>query len=899
MTAELPSGQPPRLSGNDGEERAMTTTPTLWKDLEQVNSGDQGPTGDGQTDPVVVGLANGNILVAYTDTSDSVGNAAGSDIIGRIFDPNGVPLGPSYRLNVLSTFKEESNPEIAALSDGGFVMVYETNDDDSSKISYERYDALGGPIHGRTIALGSEADGVEVGYPRVAVFDDDSAVVTFTIRTDGAADVGAVVVSADGTTTPAFPVRIDGDDPRSADLDVLSDGVFVTAFIENDNDASNIEIAGVTTVGEILFAKNVASPGINNESPRVVTLSEDRFVVVWADDNENDPQIYGQIFNHQGNSVSGLLEIATDIDSDFDPSVARLDDGGFVVVYEQSQPEQKIIGQRYDQNGETVGEEIVLADPGGTTDLADPEVSLLADGRFVVTWTRTDGDADIVAQIWDPRGDSIVGTDEDDAIAGLQAPSTVDGLDGQDRLFGVSGNDWLYGSSGHDSLYGDRGFDWLYGGEGHDLLVGGSGKDRHFGGSGSDTMVIEPNFALAKETYDGGSGFDRLVLRPGASLPSDVEITAIEALEVHTGSGDDSLRGSDFLYDLLFGGSGNDDLRGGTGVDFLTGGFHVDTLRGNDDNDVLIGGKARDSLFGNDGDDEAYGGADSDRIVGGSGGDRLYGDAGRDSLNGNSGADILFGGSGNDTLVVDTLTDVVFEGAGEGAADLIRSEIPDYTLADDLEVERATLAKNLGEGSLTGNTINNSLTGNTGDNFLRGEDGDDLLRGQDGNDLLFGDFGNDTIKGGGGDDIIAGGNVISLIGDGPDTLMGQKGADTISLVNADSAFGGRGDDEFHFDGDESGNPAGGGPSVIGDFHGELLTGGAERDLLVFAAGLERGSFAYRGDSAFSGGGNSEARHAGSGLIEVDHDGDGSGDIKVTVLGVSQGGDLTAQDFLWL
>ncbi len=846
---------------------------------------------------MVVGLANGNFLIAYTDNSNSVDSSNGSDIIGQIYGATGNPLGPAFQLNSLATADDESNPEIAARSDGGFVVVYEDKDANGTSLIYEAYDAEGTRL--RSDVLVEDDNDDVVSLPRISIFSDDGFVVSYTREIDGESFVRTKQVTLCGAILPETLMGSDLDNPRSADVAVLSNDSYAVAIVGNDGDKAYIEIIARAQDGSFAFFADVDSPGFKVEDPHVVTLPGDRFLVVWADEVSGDRQIYGQVFGNDGDPRTPLLEIATDADSDHQPTVAALDDGGFVVLYREGAADEKIVGQRFDAGGERVGEEFTLAEVSGSTSVSHPEVALLSDGRIAATWVKTDGDADVVAQIWDPRGESIFGSHDDDVLTGLQEASTVDGGGGEDSIFGVSGNDRLYGNSGSDRLYGDRGSDRLYGMGDQDFIVGGSGRDRLFGGSGADTLVMQADFVRPNETYDGGSGIDRLVLRSGMELPSDVEIRSIEALVVRATSANDSLGGSDFTYDILFGASGSDDLRGGTGVDSLYGGFHEDILRGNADDDSLFGGKAVDSLFGNDGNDTAYGGADTDRMSGSSGDDMLFGDAGRDFLNGNTGADTLYGGTGNDTMVIDTVTDLVVEVAGEGTADLVRSELRDYTLAADADIERANVAKGVLDGQLTGNALHNVLTGNTGHNQLSGGQGDDLLRGQNGNDLLFGDNGNDTVKGGGGDDTLDGGADVVVFGPGPDTLIGQKGNDLLDLAIGEQAFGGAGDDSFFFDGDEFGGQSGLYSPVIHDFHGQVLNAGGQQDLLVFAEGMETGSFVYREGDAFTGSGNSEARHAGGGQIEVDHDGDGSADIGFRIVDMSEDGQLTAQDFLWL
>ncbi len=881
----------------------MTITPSLWADLEQVNTGDLGPNGGDQEDPGVVGLANGNFLVVYDDDSDANDSLPGDDILGRLYDALGNPLGSPFALNQLRTGDDEVEPDVAALSDGGFVLVYEGKDANGTSLIYETYGPEG--EHKSSGFVQNDLNDDVLRQVEIDSFQDDSFVASYTRLIDGGnSTVAAKIVDADGKLSEEIPLHTSSS-ARAADVAVTGADSFVAAFVVTEGQSVRIEYRGHNKAGAFQFGDSIASPGAKNVDPQVTALGEDQFLVVWTEQTDpGNEQVYGQIFNSQtGAAASGLLDIASDGDDDKHPSVAALPDGGFMVLYEQQfspgNSFDRIIGQRFDSRGEKVGEELLLDEVPSTESVEDPEVALLSDGRIVGVWEQRDDESDIEAQIWDPRSDSIVGGTADEVITGLQAPSTVDGQGGDDTIFGVSGNDWLYGSSGHDRLYGDRGFDRLYGQEGNDFLDGGSGKDRLFGGSGADTMVIEPNFAVAKETYDGGSGVDRILLRDGASLPDDVVIQSVEALAVRAGTGDDSLGGSDFLQDILFGGSGNDDLRGGTGFDSLFGGFGIDTLRGNDGEDYVYGGKGTDRVFGHDGEDVVYGGGDSDRLSGGSANDLLVGNAGRDFLNGNSGVDRMFGGTGNDTFVVDTLTDVVYEVAGGGDADLVRSELDDYTLGSDSDVERGTVAKGLGDGALTGNTLDNVLTGNTGDNSLSGGKGSDLLRGQNGNDHLNGDDGMDTLRGGGGDDFLEGGVDTQVAGAVGDTFMGQKGNDTISLDDAGEAYGGAGDDRFLFDGDEVGNGAGrGGPSVH-DFHGQILNAGAEQDSLVFAKGMEQGTFEYRGDGAFTGKGNSEARFDGNGQMQVDHDGDEVVDLAFRIEGMSEAGQLTAQDFVWL
>lgn len=136
-------------------------------------------------------------------------------------------------------------------------------------------------------------------------------------------------------------------------------------------------------------------------------------------------------------------------------------------------------------------------------------------------------------------------------------------------------------------------------------------------------------------------------------------VTGSAYTSVYGGKGNDVLKGSRAA--VLYGDAGDDRLDGGGGVWALGpfGGAGNDTItncdaecHGGTGNDSLTGTSSGQEfgLYGDDGNDLVHGGSGADLISGGKGNDKLYGDSGNDKIYGNSGNDILHGGTGRDTL---------------------------------------------------------------------------------------------------------------------------------------------------------------------------------------------------------------------------------------------------------
>jgi Ca2+-binding RTX toxin-like protein len=218
--------------------------------------------------------------------------------------------------------------------------------------------------------------------------------------------------------------------------------------------------------------------------------------------------------------------------------------------------------------------------------------------------------------------------------------------------------------------------------------------------------------------------------------------------------------------------------------------------RGGEGNDTIIGGSLSSSL---------------EYLFGGPGDDRLRGRAGDDVLNGGLGADTLRGGAslscetagfcraGTDTVTYATRTNDVFVDT-DGVAD--DGELLEGDMVEGIE----EIIGGHGNDILVGTSVTTSFAEGRPRPFgttILGGAGNDILRGGGALNWLRGDSGNDVIRGRGGPDLLSGrsGNDRLFGGPGRDTLRGFRGQDVLVARDGqvDHVFGGREHDRAQID----------------------------------------------------------------------------------------------------
>ena len=221
--------------------------------------------------------------------------------------------------------------------------------------------------------------------------------------------------------------------------------------------------------------------------------------------------------------------------------------------------------------------------------------------------------------------------------------------------------------------------------------------------------------------------------------------TTEDIAQIRLGNRDDSATVESLV--TVFGGDGNDVLRGSSGGDRLNGERGNDTLHGLGRGDDLTGGPGRDRVFGGSGDDDLFDGETDAQAA----------------------ADLYRGGSSRDTRFQADVGDTIDYSKRRRALDIDLSR-GRVNFGPERDVVR-------GLESIVGGSAGDRLSGDGDDNWIFGNGGNDRVRGRGGDDTVRGGSGNDLVSGEGGNDFVIGES-------GRDTLAGGDGDDQVTAKDS-------------------------------------------------------------------------------------------------------------------
>ena len=263
-------------------------------------------------EPSITALTDGSYVVSYTM---SVGDPAAIDVAMRKVSATGVVSG---QVDIDNQTDSQIMSELAKLSNGNFVAVYRDdfngtlNDTD---IKYEIFTPVGTPVAGPANVPGGVGFGLET-EPDVAALRDGGFVVVWTDPDSSVTDIRASILSNSGSPV-AFDILVNtttAGEQNEARIVALADGGFLVTW-EDDNAnlvrAQRFDATG-QKIGTEFTVKNGISPAVE-ESPEAAVLSDGRIAYAIGDFSTGDLDVMTSIYSiaapndFNGNGISDIL----------------------------------------------------------------------------------------------------------------------------------------------------------------------------------------------------------------------------------------------------------------------------------------------------------------------------------------------------------------------------------------------------------------------------------------------------------------------------------------------------------------------------------------------------------------------------------------------------------------
>ncbi len=745
----------------------------------QVNT----TTSGDQSNTAITALFDGGFVVAWVSDGQ---DGSGTGLFGQRYNAAGRAVGDEFQINT-HTADDQIDPQITSLSDGGFVVTWESELQDGSGtgIFGQRYDILGEAV-GDEFQINTQTSGDQVNSSVTGLFGGG-----FIVTWESQGEIFGQRYDPNGSAVDGeFQINTHTSDSQSnPHVTGLLDSGFVVTWESDlqDGDGRGIFAQRYDATGSAVgseFLVNTQTSG-NQTAPRVAPLSNGGFIIIWVAValDGSGLGIFGQRYDENGAQDGTEFQINTTTAGDqSDPSITTLADGGFVVTWTSQGQDGSGAGiyiQRFNAEGVAIGDEVQINVQTAGNQI-DADITALADGRLFVSWTSEgqDGSGTSVHGRFVEHAvsniEGLIGSDHDDHLIGDDNANTIDGGEGNDTLIGGAGDDTLVSSAGIDSFDGGEGVDTL--------------------DFGDETADVDVNLATGAAAWSNGdvetlTNIENVIGSQGANV-----ITGnAESNSFLGGDGDDTLDGG-LGDDILFGDAGSDALRGGHGNDVLTGGDGIDSYDGGEGVDTIDLTNTVDDIHVNlnagtvtwnssdietvSNVENVIGNSNANTIVGDGSDNRLVGLDGDDTISGGAGDDFISGGFGNDTLDGGAGIDLVTYEYTSGNFDI---DLAGGIAAGETVTNFENVIASQGDNVITGTQDGNVIDGQDGDDTVYGDSGDDRISGGLGDDILYGDAGYDDLFGHAGDDELYGGNGDDLIsgGSGDDTIDTGVGIDKI------------------------------------------------------------------------------------------------------------------------
>ncbi|MDZ7950300.1 beta strand repeat-containing protein [Nostoc sp. DedQUE09] len=294
-----------------------------------------------------------------------------------------------------TTIGNQSNSTVAIDADGDFVISWQSNGQDGTKIYAQRYNTDGTP-QGGEFQVNTSTSGNQYN-PVIAIDTDGDFVISWQSDSKEGTDIYArrynnLGVAQGGEFKVNTSTTSDQANPIAVAMD--SSGDFVISWISSEEGfsyeiyAQRYNNLGVAQGNEFKVNTYTNSDQYNST---VAMDADGDFVISWQSFGQDGSSngIYAQRYNNLGVAQGSEFKVNTyTSNNQANPTVAMDADGNFVISWQSDGQDGSINGiyaQRYNNLGVAQGGAFKV-NTYTTSDQANPTVAMDADGSFIISW---------------------------------------------------------------------------------------------------------------------------------------------------------------------------------------------------------------------------------------------------------------------------------------------------------------------------------------------------------------------------------------------------------------------------------------------------------------------------------------------------------------------------------
>jgi hypothetical protein len=326
-----------------------------------------------------------------------------------------LPYSDNFLVNTAYTTGNQNVPSIAYAPDGSFIAVWsgEGENDDSDGVFAQRYSStgsvIGNLIHVNTYTTSNQFL-ADVGFA-----GDGSFVITWNGQ-GSSDDYGIYAQIYDSIGAPIgdnFLVNTYTADPQfNPEIGVAPDGSFVITWMgPGDLDDLGIYAQQFSSKG-VAIGSNFL---VNSDTVGVVSYqdidfaADGSFIIGWTQEETGTSHLgaFVQRYDSAAAPIKGNIQVSDSTrDSPYFLALGVASDGSFVVTWtgvgKDSFGQSAVFARQFDNSAAPIAPSFLV---GFAADAA-PDIAVVADGSYVITWETqpTPSDRDVVAQAFDSAG---------------------------------------------------------------------------------------------------------------------------------------------------------------------------------------------------------------------------------------------------------------------------------------------------------------------------------------------------------------------------------------------------------------------------------------------------------------------------------------------------------------